>query len=60
MVGQYKSKVICPDCFKESITFDPFITVTLPIPEKTLSDMNMYVLMNNNESDTIRISLTYK
>lgn len=31
--GQYKSKVVCPDCKKESITFDPFTTVTLPIPQ---------------------------
>lgn len=33
MTGQYKSKVICPTCKLESITFDPFTTVSLPIPE---------------------------
>ena len=35
MVGQYKSKVTCPDCSLESITFDPFLSVTLPIPDET-------------------------
>lgn len=33
MTGQYKSKVVCPVCSLESITFDPFTTVSLPIPE---------------------------
>lgn len=60
MIGQYKSKVICPDCGKESITFDPFLTLTLPIPEKTASDMSLYVLSNNNETETIKINITYK
>jgi ubiquitin C-terminal hydrolase len=32
-MGQYKSKVICPDCKFESITFDPFSNVSLPIPQ---------------------------
>lgn len=37
MAGQYKSKVTCPTCRKDSITFDPFITVTLPIPQKVVN-----------------------
>lgn len=32
MVGQYKSELHCPDCDRISITFDPFMTVTLPLP----------------------------
>jgi ubiquitin carboxyl-terminal hydrolase 4/11/15 len=32
MVGQYKSELICPDCKRISITFDPYMTVTLPLP----------------------------
>jgi len=32
--GQYKSKVVCPDCGKVSITFDPFMYLSLPIPVK--------------------------
>ncbi|KAJ5742414.1 uncharacterized protein N7511_011433 [Penicillium nucicola] len=30
--GMYKSSVCCPDCQKTSIIFDPFSTLTLPIP----------------------------
>ncbi|KAG6840248.1 hypothetical protein C0991_007941 [Blastosporella zonata] len=30
--GQYKSTLICPECEKVSITFDPFMYLTLPLP----------------------------
>lgn len=30
--GQYKSTLICPECSKVSITFDPFMYLTLPLP----------------------------
>ena len=32
--GQYKSTLVCSDCNKVSITFDPFMTLPLPIPGK--------------------------
>ncbi|MCQ2816988.1 MAG: hypothetical protein MJ252_06960 [archaeon] len=34
--GQFKSSLMCPDpnCKNISITFDPFLSVSLPIPEK--------------------------
>lgn len=60
MVGQYKSKVVCPDCGKESITFDPFITVTLPIPEKSSSEMKLYVLYGDYSTETIRVNIFFK
>eukprot|EP00742_Colponemidia_sp_Colp-10_P007733 GILJ01008336.1.p1 GENE.GILJ01008336.1~~GILJ01008336.1.p1 ORF type:complete len:932 (+),score=140.68 GILJ01008336.1:66-2798(+) len=34
MQGQYKSKLVCPVCSKVSITFDPFMYLSLPISEK--------------------------
>ncbi|EFA80367.1 peptidase C19 family protein [Heterostelium album PN500] len=33
--GQYKSTLVCNQCSKVSITFDPFMFVTLPIPVPT-------------------------
>lgn len=30
--GQYKSTLVCPVCAKVSITFDPFMDLTLPLP----------------------------
>ena len=32
--GQYKSTLVCSVCSKISITFDPFMTLSLPIPGK--------------------------
>jgi len=31
--GMYKSTLVCPECHKVSIIFDPFSNLTLPIPE---------------------------
>eukprot|EP01103_Thecamoeba_quadrilineata_P004151 TRINITY_DN1387_c0_g1_i4.p1 TRINITY_DN1387_c0_g1~~TRINITY_DN1387_c0_g1_i4.p1 ORF type:complete len:787 (+),score=121.77 TRINITY_DN1387_c0_g1_i4:945-3305(+) len=30
--GQLKSKLVCPDCNKVSVTFDPFMFLSLPLP----------------------------
>jgi len=30
--GQYKSHLTCPKCAHESITFDPYMSLTLPLP----------------------------
>jgi len=30
--GMYKSTLVCPECAKVSITFDPFMDLTLPLP----------------------------
>ncbi|KAJ7763535.1 hypothetical protein DFH07DRAFT_882362 [Mycena maculata] len=30
--GQYQSTLVCPECHKVSITFDPFMYLTLPLP----------------------------
>ena len=32
--GQYKSTLVCSQCSRVSITFDPFMTLSLPIPGK--------------------------
>lgn len=34
--GQYKSTLVCPVCAKVSIKFDPFMYLTLPLPNKTM------------------------
>ncbi|XP_070557483.1 ubiquitin carboxyl-terminal hydrolase 19-like isoform X2 [Ptychodera flava] len=32
--GQFKSKLVCPKCYKVSITFDPFMHLSVPLPKK--------------------------
>ena len=31
----YKSSLTCPHCFRQSNTFDPFLSVSLPIPQRS-------------------------
>ena len=33
--GQYKSTVVCPECERVSVTFDPFMYLSLPLPSVT-------------------------
>ncbi|KAI8371189.1 hypothetical protein EDC96DRAFT_85018 [Choanephora cucurbitarum] len=32
--GQYKSRLICDECQKVSVTFDPFMHISVPLPRK--------------------------
>ncbi|CAF1458870.1 unnamed protein product, partial [Didymodactylos carnosus] len=36
--GQFKSKTKCPECNKESVTFDPFTSLSVPLPKRTAID----------------------
>ncbi|KAJ7574396.1 hypothetical protein C8J56DRAFT_979520 [Mycena floridula] len=40
--GQYQSTLICPECNKVSITFDPFMYLTLPLPVQKKWKHNIY------------------
>lgn len=35
--GQYKSTIVCSVCNKISITFDPFMTISLPLPGRKVN-----------------------
>ncbi|KAI8014461.1 Ubiquitin carboxyl-terminal hydrolase 8 [Camellia lanceoleosa] len=39
--GQYRSKLVCPACKKLSITFDPFMYLSLPLPSTTMRSMTL-------------------
>ena len=50
MTGQYKSKIVCPGCLCESITFHPFRSVSLPIPEESAPGvLKYYIMFKDNE-----------
>ncbi|CAO1617632.1 unnamed protein product [Jaminaea pallidilutea] len=40
--GQYRSTLVCPVCAKVSIKFDPFMYLTLPLPNKTMWRHQVY------------------
>ncbi|XP_013408956.1 ubiquitin carboxyl-terminal hydrolase 19 [Lingula anatina] len=41
--GQFKSKLVCPHCNKVSITFDPFMVLSAPLPKKLVSFPVIYM-----------------
>ncbi|KAI3710591.1 hypothetical protein L2E82_40375 [Cichorium intybus] len=41
--GQYKSTLVCPVCGKISITFDPFMYLSLPLPSTATRSMTVTV-----------------
>ncbi|PHU27926.1 Ubiquitin carboxyl-terminal hydrolase 9 [Capsicum chinense] len=45
--GQYKSTLVCPDCNKISITFDPFMYLSLPLPSTVTRTMTVTVLYSD-------------
>jgi len=46
--GQLKSRVVCPQCNKESITFDPFLTLQVPLPVVNTRELPVITVMQQS------------
>ncbi|KAL4578562.1 hypothetical protein LXL04_014686 [Taraxacum kok-saghyz] len=42
--GQYRSTLVCPICRKVSVTFDPFMYLSLPLPSTSMRTMTLTVV----------------
>ncbi|GMH29092.1 hypothetical protein Nepgr_030935 [Nepenthes gracilis] len=42
--GQYRSTLVCPICKRVSMTFDPFMNLSLPLPSTTMRTMTLAML----------------
>lgn len=42
--GLFKSTLVCPECAKVSVTFDPFCYLTLPLPLKKDRIMEVFLV----------------
>lgn len=60
--GQYKSTLICSQCQRVSITFDPFLMTSLPIPSVKHVNVELYYIQYtiNDEYKNYRISIKIK
>lgn len=46
--GQLKSTVVCPDCGLKSVTFDPYMFLSVPLPQATTKSIEvMYKSLND-------------
>jgi len=57
--GQFKSQITCPTCNRVSITFDPFNSVSLPIPVKKEKEIDFYFIHANNKQKAVKLAITY-
>ncbi|KAF9813978.1 hypothetical protein IEO21_05349 [Rhodonia placenta] len=53
--GQYQSTLVCPECAKVSITFDPFMYLTLPLPVDKKWKHNIYYVPWNMDRQHLKI-----
>ncbi|XP_057438932.1 ubiquitin carboxyl-terminal hydrolase 8-like [Lotus japonicus] len=56
--GQFRSTLVCPTCKKVSITFDPFMYLSLPLPSTTMRTMTVTVMSTDGIQLPSRITVT--
>ncbi|XP_010267386.1 PREDICTED: ubiquitin carboxyl-terminal hydrolase 9-like isoform X2 [Nelumbo nucifera] len=56
--GQYKSTLVCPVCRKVSVTFDPFMYLSLPLPSTVTRTMTVTVFYGDGRALPIPYTVT--
>ncbi|KAE8692978.1 Ubiquitin carboxyl-terminal hydrolase 8 [Hibiscus syriacus] len=56
--GQFKSTLVCPECRKVSVTFDPFMYVSLPLPSTTSRTMTVTVISTDGTLPPFPLTIT--
>ncbi|KAF6136233.1 hypothetical protein GIB67_001642 [Kingdonia uniflora] len=56
--GQYKSTLICPDCSKVSVTFDPFMYLSLPLPSTVTREITVTVFYGDGTALPMPFTVT--
>ena len=56
--AQERSSLTCPTCQRQSNTFDPFLCVSLPIPQKQLMPIYVTVLYIDQSPRQVKLGLT--
>ncbi|VTZ69792.1 ubiquitin carboxyl-terminal hydrolase 2, putative [Plasmodium chabaudi chabaudi] len=54
--GQYRSRLQCPQCNKLSITFDPFMYLSIPLPPKKNHRIWFHVMLSREVQISLRFS----
>ena len=55
--GQYKSTLVCPDCNRVSITFDPFLIASLPIPAMDYTQLSVFFIFRDSKRTPTKLKL---
>lgn len=56
--GLLKSTLVCPECSKVSITFDPFCYLSLPLPIKKERQIEILLVTRDPLQRPVKVRLT--
>ncbi|CAH1436150.1 unnamed protein product [Lactuca virosa] len=56
--GQYRSTLVCPICRKVSVTFDPFMYLSLPLPSTSLRTMTLTLVSTDGSAHPNPVTVT--
>ncbi|KAL1544548.1 Ubiquitin carboxyl-terminal hydrolase 8 [Salvia divinorum] len=56
--GQYRSTLVCPLCRKMSVTFDPFMYLSLPLPSTSMRTMTLTVVKADGTDKPLAYTVT--
>ncbi|XP_057523844.1 ubiquitin carboxyl-terminal hydrolase 8-like isoform X2 [Amaranthus tricolor] len=56
--GQFRSKLVCPVCRRVSVTFDPFMYLSLPLPSTTMRTMTVTLLSTDGSMPPSQLTVT--
>ncbi|XP_072026570.1 ubiquitin carboxyl-terminal hydrolase 4-like [Amphiura filiformis] len=56
--GQFKSTLVCPECSKVSVTFDPFCFLSLPLPIKKERTLEVFVVSMEPQSKPVQMKVS--
>ncbi|KAL0389929.1 UNVERIFIED_CONTAM: Ubiquitin carboxyl-terminal hydrolase 8 [Sesamum calycinum] len=56
--GQYRSTLVCPVCKKVSVTFDPFMYLSLPLPSTSTRSMTLTVVKSDGSTKPSPFTVT--
>ncbi|XP_076882504.1 ubiquitin carboxyl-terminal hydrolase 8-like [Bidens hawaiensis] len=56
--GQYRSTLVCPICKKVSVTFDPFMYLSLPLPSTSMRTMTLTAVPSDGSAQPTSVTVT--
>ncbi|MFS8019362.1 putative ubiquitinyl hydrolase 1 [Helianthus anomalus] len=56
--GQYRSTLVCPICRKVSVTFDPFMYLSLPLPSTSMRTMTLTIVPSDGSAQPTPVTVT--
>uniref|UniRef100_A0AAR2KIS5 ubiquitinyl hydrolase 1 n=2 Tax=Pygocentrus nattereri TaxID=42514 RepID=A0AAR2KIS5_PYGNA len=58
--GLFKSTLVCPECHKVSVTFDPFCYLSVPLPVSKERVMEVFFVSLDPLSKPVQVSIQYQ